>query len=308
MKGTTGHATTDWLEFIDPDPERKTAWVVHLPFLLSKWSCLYGQGCPGLFGTQEKHIYPDLGCCGKGVHMNSKAEMSKLQSEVELLTEEDIGPKGLAYIRKHGWNVQLPPRPGDNTEDEDYTHFRTRVRDGGCVFAKRADDGDEKTGCAFVHLAARLRLGIHMDVMPDACWQLPIGHDLAYDEERDLTVRNIMPWDADYWGGKDDDGTHDSWMSWWCIDAPDAYQDPDTLPIYLKMELELRNIMSDAAYERMVELIEQRMGNYVEPMPGAVRNEGRPMLPLLVGNRTPKRQPRSCHHDRATADQAAAAD
>lgn len=295
MKGTTEGMTVDWLEFDDPvqEGEFRQVWRVHLNFMLSNWTCLFGQGCPGNFGKQDAHTNPDLGCCTEGVYITSKENFNQIQKQVHRLTEDDIGKKGLDHIRNKGWiNVFDSDKNPDSPHDEDGMNSKTKVREGGCVFANRTGENGEKIGCAFLHQASReqgkpISEIDHTEVMPEPCWQLPIGLKYTEDPEKEVDHTWLVPWDADYWGGAEEDGTHDSWLSWWCVDTPDAYVHEKAL--YRNYERELRKMMGDAAYEKMCDLIAERTKNFVSPMPGAVRNEGRPLIPVFVGNRTPIR-------------------
>lgn len=64
MYDLSGAGPVTWLEFPDPeynDVDHKIR--VNLSFLASNWSCQYGHGCPGLFGPESKHTFPDIGCC-----------------------------------------------------------------------------------------------------------------------------------------------------------------------------------------------------------------------------------------------------
>lgn len=280
----------DWLEFEDPtDPNHLIR--VHLNFFLSNWECLFGKGCQGHFGVQQEHTVPDIGCCTKGAYITSKEDFAKISAEVERLTPEVMGKKGFEYIQKHGWFNMFDKNENPDPEDPDAAddmNGKTRVREGGCVFAIRTGEHpDGRIGCALYHLGQEEKSeNDHTQYMPEVCWQLPIGRRYFDEPDTEREITAYVPWDSDYWGGEDDDGTHNSWMAWWCVDTPDAYV--SAKPLYRTMESELRTMMGDVQYDRMVELIQERAGNYVSPAAGMVRNEGRPMLPLLVGNRTPR--------------------
>ena len=277
MKGTVEYMpTTQWLDVKDPDNEDQV-WRFHVPFLVSSWQCLYGNGCPGMFGTDQK---PDeFGCCSHGAYLNSRTDVAKVQGYVDQLTEDDLGPKALAYIRKHGWLRELAPLSKVDPDDPDSCNVKTKVNEGGCVLHNRQKDGG-KIGCALHHLAKRQGL-THVDTMPQVCWQLPLAmkHDV---DDRGITVSTIYPWDADQWEGADEDGTHDSWLSWWCVDTPDAYANGSRL--YRTMEDELIALVGDKVYDTLNDYL--RTYNLpASTMPGVLRNEGRPMLPLIVNGK-----------------------
>jgi hypothetical protein len=323
VKGTTSDhgSLTQWLEFTAPnDPDEM--WRVPVAFMLSSWECLFGRGCPGHFGVQDANTQPDVGCCSHGVFIGSRSERDFVQARVDELTDADwdadlrkrfAGDKWLRTIRDrpHGlhrgendtWVCSCKEEFDDQKDAIEHLSSagfdsKTRVYNGSCVFNNKTGGSTGKIGCAFHHLGQRTGRPHHDETMPDACWQLPIG--LRHDGDG---VNVLRPWDADYWGGADDDDKHDSWMAWWCVDTPDAYV--GTKPLYKTMERELRKMMGDGSYDRMVELLAPYLHNIpgpptsgsfgsplVQKMPGAVTNEGRPMLPLLIGHRTPKRSPR----------------
>ena len=294
MKGLNKTGVHDWFQFPDPADEDRT-FVVHIPFMMSNWNCLFGRGCPGWFGTHEEHIRPDAGCCAHGAYMNSQVELERINSYIDELTEDDLSPEGLAHVRQKGWykyekDGKKKGKPGYDKDNPDSIVAKTQTRNGLCVLQNSGSEGS-RIGCALHHLAARTGKGDHVDVMPQVCWQVPIATRYDYDEITKTTSCTIFPWDSDVWNEADDDGTHDSWMAWNCIDAPDAYSAAEVL--YKTMERELRKLMGDAGYDILVKYLEGREQNYSIPMPGTVVNGGRPLLPLIVGNRTPLRTPRT---------------
>jgi hypothetical protein len=274
-----------WYQFNDVT-KKDVVWRVNASFLLSNWNCIYGRGCAGIFGATAETYQPDVACCVVGTHLTA-GEVERLDGYVAEMTEEDIGPKGLAYIRKHGWRKDSGGAhdPGDM----DAYISRTRLRDGGCVMAKRAGDGDKKTGCAFVHYGNRMGKPDHISVMPLICWRVPLMLSHETEPYTLREVRVVHPVDADVWGDGDEPEERDTWMKWWCTDTPDAYT--GTNPVYRLMGLELKAMMGDANYDKMCEYLDKQDPGTTVPMPGAVANGGRPMLPLIVGNRTPRR----CH-------------
>lgn len=270
----------DYLWFdtpVDENGEYET-WLVHVNFLLSNWTCIYAQGCPGLTPANQNRYFDDVGCCKLGAWFSDTEDYEHTEQMMSELTDEDWDAEQRAYVEKNGFAIVYK-------QDEDEINAKTRVNGFGCVFANRNDGSvgkTGKTGCAFHHLAERTGRD-HVDTMPWVCWQLPIKYD--YNEE--LEAHTIYPWNVDQWGEPDEDGSHDSMSCWWCVDSPEAYVGEQS--VYRTMERELRKIMKDEVYEQMVPLLEARAPSL--PMPGATRNDGRPLLPLLIGNRTPYRSP-----------------
>lgn len=277
--GTLVGATIDWLEFKDPASDK--VWRVPLSFMVSNWMCLFGQGCPGHVPKGSQHTYPDAGCCSIGTLIAEPQEIAHTDAMVKLLTPEDWDDKLRAIAEKKGhFRIRGAKELDTDDEGEDipdswFHPVNTRVVDRACIFSNRENGSAGKPGCAFVAMGLRTGKG-HHEVMPPACWQLPFGQ--RYDEEDDVHV--LVPWDRNYFGGQDENGSHDAWMQWWCVDAPDAYISPNS--VYLTLEVEIRTLMGNEAYEEMRRLIEERKGNVIAKMPGQLRNEGRPMLPLIV--------------------------
>lgn len=287
MKGLNEVATFDWLEFKDPASDEK--WRVPLTFMLSNWSCMYGNGCPGHVPAGSDKTFPDIGCCTIGTQMDDPVQIDRVRKMADLLTDEDWDKRLRNIAEKKGIFKNIGPElvdfDGDGNMIEGSEHYEvgTRVVERGCIFANRSNGSTGKPGCAFAHMANRKGLD-HIDTMPPACFQLPLG--LRYDgPEQEINV--VVPWDADYWRGRDDDGTHDSFMTWWCIDTPDAYTGAQ--PVYQSYRRELISMMGEAAYKLMAVLIEQRADNHRSIMPGQIVNEGRPLLPVLMEGKQPAR-------------------
>ncbi|MET9021981.1 hypothetical protein ABZV93_18545 [Actinopolymorpha sp. NPDC004070] len=299
MKKTPYTNGIDWLEFDDPEEEHVT-WRVQLNFLMSNWKCLFGNGCPGLFAVNDSTVNPDTACCVHGAWFHDRDDYQQVAKRVEQLTSEDWDDELRKVVDKKGWAFITKDNPpydeADDTEDD--FEGRTRVHDKGCVFSNRANGSvgsTGKTGCAFLHLGNRLNANKHdiednsqehEQFMPRVCWQVPLQMTYHEDETRQVEVRSVFAFDIDVWGVRDEDGTHDSTIAWWCTETPDAYI--GTRMVYQSMERELRRMMGDKPYDRMVQLIQERKPTPA-PMPGAVINEGRPLIPLIVGNRKPRR-------------------
>jgi len=271
----------DWVKFSVPDEDGEPEqWMVQSNFLLSNWTCIYGQGCPGLTPANENRYFDDIGCCKLGFWFTDIEDYEKVEKQIKNLSKEDWDDELRQYVDKNGWaNIYSIDR------DNDEINGKSKVTDFGCVFANRntgSVGSTGKTGCAFHHLAARTGQD-HVDVMPQVCWQLPIKYE--FDDDNDRHV--IQPWTVDQWGGEDEEGSHDHIMCWWCTETPDAYV--GSKPVLAAMEHELREIMGDTAYDEMVRVLNARPKP--APMPGSVTNDGRPMIPLLIGNREPYKAP-----------------
>jgi hypothetical protein len=131
-----------------------------------------------------------------------------------------------------------------------------------------------------LHVLAN-RLGVHhSQTKPDACWILPFVVTHGDDLENDMIVHSVTGSTAKMWGSADT--AYSGSVGHWCTEVPDHYT--GTQPVYKYGETELRLLLSDKIYERMVVEIE-KIGVRRYPMPGETLNGGRKSLPLLVVNR-----------------------
>jgi hypothetical protein len=190
------------------------------------------------------------------------------------LTAEDCDH--IDHVRTQGWyQSSSSGRP-----------YKTRKLAHGCIFANRTGGPAGKPGCAFHHLAGRT--GRHpSETKPFICWSLPLNFSSEEAiEPGGRTTTIVSAFTADAWGGTDDREEPDGrgHMGYWCVDTPDAYR--GARPVYRSMERELRKAMGDAAYERLVELLDDiERPRY--PMPGQLVNGRQPMIPLLLEQRFP---------------------
>lgn len=262
-------AVTDWLEYVLPpqeDDEYPTRYRVNVSFLLSRWHCIFGQGCPGVLITKASY---DSGCCQIGVNIG-KEEIHRINAAVDKLTKEDAD--FIVDIQAGKW-----VKDGDK-EDPD-ARYHTTIRDGACIFHNRDGGPSGVSGCALHAMAVRTGQS-YMDTKPDICWQIPLG----VTEESDDGLRTVT---VDATPGR-------TWHSprtdslgapgWWCTETPDAYNG-DEFVLYA-MKDELIRLLGEVPYQKMADRIEAILPDAPRyPMPGEVANKGRPMIPLMVLNR-----------------------
>ena len=62
----------EWISFEDPDEDR--TWVIDATFLLSDWTCIYGQGCQGVLTGDATGM--QQGCCSYGAHFLDEADVA----------------------------------------------------------------------------------------------------------------------------------------------------------------------------------------------------------------------------------------
>lgn len=217
-----------WVEFADPaDPEQ--VFRCDLTWLTSSWTCIFGQGCPGIYASS-----PDVGCCTLGAHFSDAEDEERVAGYVAQLTPEQ-------------WQ-QHPGRPAttdDWVELDDDGERKTRVTspDGqsACVFSNRPGFPGG-AGCALHALA--LDLGVEpLRTKPDVCWQLPIRRTYRTVELADDTSYleiSIGEYDRRGWGP----GGHD--LDWYCSGNTEAHVAPE--PVFLTHAAELTELMGEAAY------------------------------------------------------------
>ncbi|MFM2438404.1 MAG: hypothetical protein RLZ55_1223 [Actinomycetota bacterium] len=219
-----------WLEFVDPDDDGRlfrcdTTW------LLSRWTCIFGRGCPGIYADA-----PDAGCCTLGAHFADDEDRTRVKRWAAELTPEL-------------WqNYSAGQRKGIVSKDDEGAR-QTRRYQGACIFLN-APDFPAGAGCALHLLAERLNLA-PQDVKPDVCWQLPVRRD--YDERTwaDGTTSQVVvitEYDRRGWGP----GGHD--LDWYCSGATEAHV--ADVPVYVSEAETLRHLMGGGGYDRLVELLE----------------------------------------------------
>lgn len=295
MKGSAHDGVVDWLQFRAADVKGiDTEWNVNLTFLLSGWECIYGRGCPGHFGVTDRYVAPDIACCSDGFYTSDEEDLANVELRISQLTDADWDQKNRAFVEKAGgWSYK---KRGD-------LGVKSRTMEGGCVFANRSDGSTGKPGCAFVALANRLGENVddatidghdsHTKYMPGICHEVPLRFEMenifepedAEDYEGPQTIW-VDAWDAGAWTAGDKTREQDDWMAWWCVDAPEAYR--NELSLFVRMKDTLVARMGQETYDYLAELIARKQPK-VDPMPGAVVNGGRPLLPLFVSGREPKR-------------------
>lgn len=294
---TTKPGRTDWIEYMmDPVDKRgyPRCFRINLSWMLSNWRCSYGS-CPGILVSGAKS---DVSCCQIGVGFGvggptaeKKEEWARVRRAVHELTPEDWDHGYGKDKQDRYWTlfeVKTTRRPKHKRRD---THAlavesvpeATKVVDGGCIFANRENGPAGKPGCAFHHLAARTGRH-HSETKPDVCWMIPFAVGSNHEEDIMVDVITVSGTPAAMWGAQDTESTE--MIGHWCTEIPDHFT--GTEPVYKYAETELRKIMGDPEYDRMVEEIE-KAGPRRYPMPGEVLaeklGEGRKLLPLLVKRR-----------------------
>ena len=214
-----------WIEFTDPGDEDQV-YRCDLTWLTSRWACIFGNGCPGVYADR-----PDDGCCTLGAHFSDKDDHKRVKKWAKKLGDDDWQMR--AEARRNGW-----------TEVDEDGELKTRQYDGACIFHNRPDF-DGPRGCA-LHAYA-LKHGMHpLETKPDVCWQLPIRRtftDVELPDGTEYTEVTIGEYDRRGWGP----GGHD--FDWYCTGNTEAHVAQD--PVYVSYEPELVEMMGREAYDEL---------------------------------------------------------
>lgn len=217
-----------WVEFPDPSAPDPSApnqvFRVDLTWLTSHWTCIFGQGCQGIYADR-----PLDGCCTLGAHFSDGDDEKRVA-------------KWMGKLSPDTW--QRSEHAGNWTEVDADGARKTRVVDGACVFLNDADH--EFPGCALHHLATREKVSF-VKTKPDVCWQLPLRRQYRTVERPDGTSYlevSIGEYDRRGWG----EGGHD--LDWYCTGNPIAHV--GSQPVYLSNADELTELIGKKAYKTLV--------------------------------------------------------
>lgn len=243
-----------WLEFSDPD-DPDQVFRCDLTWLTSRWTCIFGAGCAGIYATS-----PDTGCCTLGAHFSDADDEERVAGWVERLDDtlwqrrgEALGKRG--RVKRSGW-----------VEVEDGER-KTRVSGSACIFHNDRDFPGGY-GCALHALA--LREGVHfVETKPDVCWQLPLRRQFRNVDRGDGTSYvevSIGEYDRRGWGP----GGHD--LDWYCSGNTEAHIGAE--PVYLSNATELVALMGQPSYDILARHCEEfsRSRTLVHPATAAGEN------------------------------------
>jgi hypothetical protein len=223
-------------EFVDPD-DAGQIFRCDLTWLTSRWSCIFGQGCQGIYADR-----PDDGCCTLGAHFADADDEARVGQAVQQLTADQW--QHLRAGHDGGWVVL---EDAETVAEGEEPARKTRIVDGACIFLnRRGFPGGE--GCALHHLAESQGRDF-LETKPDVCWQLPIRRQYRTVTRTDDTSYleiSIGEYGRDGWGP----GGHD--LDWYCSANTDAHHGRE--PVYLSNRAELVALMGPAAYETLAVL------------------------------------------------------
>ena len=251
-----------WVEFLDPADEAQV-FRCDLTWLTSRWACIFGSGCQGIYASRR-----DDGCCSLGAHYADHADEQRVRAYAEQLADED-------------WQFRGEGRQGGWSEVDEDGERKTRIHDGACIFLNRPGFATG-AGCA-LHAWA-LRNGRHpLETKPDVCWQLPVRRLYREVERSDgsaYTEVTIAEYDRRGWGP----GGHD--FDWYCTGNSEAHVARE--PVYLSYAAELTELMGAPAYAVLRNHCRQRLAarSPVAPHPADVgtvprrQRAGEPAAPV----------------------------
>jgi hypothetical protein len=221
-----------FVEFTDPADDEQV-FRCDLTWLTSAYTCIFGQGCPGIYASS-----PDTGCCTLGAHFSDRDDQRRVAGFVAELSPEQWQFHPGRKVRKSDWVEK---------DEDGEAKTRTHEVDGqsACVFHNRTDF-HAGAGCA-LHLQALEQGRNPLETKPDVCWQLPIRRTFRTVERADetsYTEVTITEYDRRGWGP----GGHD--LDWYCSGNTEAHVAVE--PLYVTNAAELTELMGQPAYDELV--------------------------------------------------------
>ncbi|MBA3267868.1 MAG: hypothetical protein H0T70_06375 [Acidimicrobiia bacterium] len=230
----------EWISFEDDEEDR--TWVFDITFLLSGWTCIFGQGCQGVLTAPAPELVQ--GCCSYGAHFTDADDVARVEAAAATLDASQ-------------WQFRRQGRSRGVTRTTAQGETVTRLVQDACVFLNRPGF-EGGPGCA-LHRAALDRDERPMDLKPDVCWQLPLRREDHTDADGHVTSR-LSEWGRRNWGGGGAE------FHWWCTEAPEAFVGRE--PVYVTMADELEAMVGQATYRRLTSWLEaRRVDRRTAPLP-----------------------------------------
>jgi hypothetical protein len=227
----------EWLSFDDPDEVR--TWVFDVTFLLSRWTCIFGQGCQGVLTGPSPELVQ--GCCSYGAHATDEADEARVEEYARRLTADQW-----QYRKQRGTTTWHTGADGDRL---------TKQVNGACIFLNRPGFA-RGPGCA-LHVGALDAGERPLDWKPNVCWQLPLRReDETLSDGR--VISTVRQWDRVHWGEGGDE------FAWWCTEADEAFT--GVTRVYESLRDELVELTSPIAYGMVAAWCEERIGG-IGPLP-----------------------------------------
>jgi hypothetical protein len=233
----------EWVSFEDPDEDR--TWIFDVTYLMSNWSCIYGNGCQGVLTGPAEELAQ--GCCSYGAHFMDDDDVATVVASAARLTNEQW------QFRKRAEKKGLLAREPDGTQT-------TRVVEGACIFLNRPGFAGG-VGCA-LHIGALEAGERPLDWKPDVCWQVPVRLQEHTDDHGHVTS-TIREWKRRDWG---EGGLE---FHWWCTDSPEAFVGKK--PVYQYLRDEIVELAGETVYDLLVAQLKARSSRSYLPHPAVRR-------------------------------------
>jgi len=233
-----------YVEFVNPTDDTEVIRA-DLTWLTSSFTCIFGQGCRGIYADS-----PDTGCCTLGAHFADEEDEQRVAAFVAQLTPQDWQFHPGRAVQASDW-IEVE-------EDGERKTLAIEV-DGqrGCVFHNRADfsppAGTGGAGCA-LHALAVTQGRNPLETKPDVCWQLPIRRAFREVERPDgssYTEVSIGEYDRRGWGPGGAD------LDWYCSSNTEAHVGDE--PVFIANEPELVALLGREAYDALAAACEAHL-------------------------------------------------
>jgi hypothetical protein len=218
------------VSFEDPDEER--TWVFDVTFLLSNWTCIFGNGCQGVLTGPTPELVE--GGCSYCAHFLDDDDVARVEAAAGTVPAEHW--QFIKQGRSRG--IVKTSKSGEKT---------TRLVDDACVFLNRPGFANGP-GCA-LHVGALDAGERPLDWKPTVCWQLPLRRE-DLDEDDGWVTSRVEQWERRHWGA----GGYE--FHWWCTDSPEAFVGHE--PVYVALRDELVELVGEPIYELLVRTLDAR--------------------------------------------------
>ena len=76
----------EWVTFDDPKEEGRR-WLIDVTFLLSRWQCIFGNGCQGVLTKKAPELVQ--GCCSYGAHFSDRKDRDAVVKMARKLRDDE---------------------------------------------------------------------------------------------------------------------------------------------------------------------------------------------------------------------------
>jgi len=232
-----------FVEFANPD-DAGEVFRCDLTWLTSRWTCIFGSGCKGIYESS-----PDTGCCTLGAHFSGDEDVQRVTESVARLTPAHW--ESFEQGHDSGW-----------IEEDEEGELKTRTFEGACIF-HNSHDFEGGYGCALHGMALAEGVKPHT-TKPDVCWQLPTRRqfrDVDRGDGSTYSEVSIGEYTRAGWGPGGAD------LDWYCSSNTEAHIGLE--PVYVSNKDELTALMGEAAYTELVRHCENHLGGPVHAQHGA---------------------------------------